>query len=72
MTTLHNNYPMGAGDGDISDPRTTDCDHCNHSGLCADCLGSGHYQDNEATCKTCKGSGECRMCGGMGSVPKSD
>lgn len=78
MTTFHNNYPMGAGDGDVS-PKEVECPRCCGNAICDGCGGSGDDSDINAIptayskpCKVCKGNGECPKCTGTGNVLKSE
>ncbi len=41
-----------------------DCEDCDGTGKCPDCVPLGEPNDNQ--CETCGGTGECSTCGGTG------
>ncbi|HEY4001788.1 MAG TPA: hypothetical protein VGO93_23125 [Candidatus Xenobia bacterium] len=43
---------------------TTKCLHCNGTGACSVCAGSGRFQGHK--CGLCNGTGTCYCCRGTG------
>jgi transposase-like protein len=61
-----------ASDGQIiikhigKNAQTTPCEHCNGSGQCVFCIGTG--EKNGETCDNCGGEGTCGHCDGTGKT----
>jgi hypothetical protein len=50
---------------------TIPCPHCQGTGSCARCGGSGGGDSADSQCADCKGTGDCRHCDGEGTMPES-